>query len=91
MQLETYAETAVPMPKSSCARLSSDATLQIGDVLIHPCVRDGAIVVVLQYRVFERSGAPFVYLAFMQVSDPVTLTDTSEKNTRIGFPSLLPR
>ncbi len=29
-----------------------------------------------------------LYSALIQVSDPVILTDTSEKNTRIGLPSV---
>jgi len=33
----------------------------------------------------------FVYLAFTQLSDPVTLTATSVKKTRMGMPSAKPR
>ena len=31
------------------------------------------------------------YCAFIQLSDPVTLTDTSEKKIRTGLPSAVPR
>ena len=38
------------------------------------------------------SGRPFhVHCALIQFSDPVTLTDTSEKEIRTGFPSAVPR
>ena len=38
------------------------------------------------------SGQPFdVYSAFIQVSDPVSLTDTSEINMCRGLPSAKPR
>jgi cytochrome P450 len=36
-------------------------------------------------------AAPFFYCALIQLSDPVTLTDTSEKKTRTGLPSAVPR
>ena len=35
--------------------------------------------------------APSPYFAPTHLSDPVTLTATSVKNTRIGLPSALPR
>src|SRR5215472_10120563 len=39
----------------------------------------------------EPSGAEATYCAFIQVSEPATLTATSEKKTRIGLPSANPR
>src|SRR5262245_9942038 len=37
------------------------------------------------------TGPPVAYSACTQVSDPMSLTATSEKNTRIGWPSAVPR
>jgi len=44
-------------------------------------------------RVQKRPGLlpPVSYFAFTHVSDPTSLTDTSEKKIRSGLPSAVPR
>lgn len=39
----------------------------------------------------QNNDATRFYCAFTQLSDPVNLTDTSEKKSRSGFPSAVPR
>jgi len=42
-------------------------------------------------QVSSEMSPPLVYCAFIQVFDPTSLTDTSEKKTRSGWPSPVPR
>src|ERR1043166_5907742 len=53
-----------------------------------PCA---AVVIPLPMTSIARTSPVVVYCAFIQVSDPVSLTDTSEKKTRSGLPSAVPR
>jgi hypothetical protein len=46
---------------------------------------------VRKLRASAASRAALFYCAFIQLSEPVNLTATSDKKTRTGWPSAVPR
>src|SRR5216683_1488373 len=77
-----------------CAFYSSQRTRQqrgpCNHVLASDWIRNGKRLIRETRQSIVRTNLSYVHCAFIQFSDPVNLTDTSEMKIRKGFPSALP-
>lgn len=86
------AQTGSWVPHRRSTEINSGKRRDIKVLRPYPDRRQPSLeCVVLQREQLQLASYRATYCAFIHLSDPVTLTATSEKNTRIGLPSALPR
>jgi hypothetical protein len=75
---------------STAPRGLGDSVVPRDHVLASDWIRNGKRLIGETRQSIVRTNLSYVHCAFIQFSDPVNLTDTSEMKIRKGFPSAVP-